>query len=113
MAVIMEHHRDVVGEWQKAAKKNGLPFGVSEHISVRASPGFRMRTSRTRPGRWPACRTTGADSNNWDLYHFPAEPGDTGNGIPRIPAGSSNGMMKSSSSWKAIIIPIYFTATAA
>jgi alpha-L-fucosidase len=27
-------HRDVVGEWQKAAKKNGLPFGVSEHLGA-------------------------------------------------------------------------------
>ena len=33
-AVNMGPHRDVVGEWQKAAQKYGLRFGVSEHLGA-------------------------------------------------------------------------------
>ena len=33
-AVKMGPHRDVVGDWQKAAKKLGLRFGVSEHLGA-------------------------------------------------------------------------------
>ena len=33
-AVNMGPHRDVVGEWQKAAQKYGLHFGVSEHLGA-------------------------------------------------------------------------------
>ncbi len=30
----MGPHKDVVGIWQKAAKKEGLYFGVSEHLGA-------------------------------------------------------------------------------
>ena len=33
-AVKMGPHRDIVGEWKKAATKNGLRFGVSEHLGA-------------------------------------------------------------------------------
>ena len=33
-AVKMGPHRDMVGTWQKAAKKQGLRFGVSEHLGA-------------------------------------------------------------------------------
>jgi len=33
-SVQMGPHRDVVGDWQKAAKRNGLHFGVSEHLGA-------------------------------------------------------------------------------
>ena len=33
-AVNYEPHRDVVGDWQRNAKKQGLPFGVSEHLGA-------------------------------------------------------------------------------
>ena len=33
-AVNMGPHRDVVGGWQKAARKQGLKFGVSEHLGA-------------------------------------------------------------------------------
>ena len=56
-AVNMGPKRDVVGEWQKAAKKYGLRFGVSEHLAP-ASRGFNPATAPTRRGRKPACRTT-------------------------------------------------------
>ena len=33
-AVNMGPKRDVVGDWQKAAQKYGLKFGVSEHLGA-------------------------------------------------------------------------------
>ena len=41
-AVQMGPKNDVVGLWQKSAKKQGLRFGVSEHL------GFRMRLGTLR-----------------------------------------------------------------
>ena len=37
-----------------------------------------MRTKPTKPARWQGVPYDGANSNYWDLYHFPAEPGDRG-----------------------------------
>ena len=70
-------HRDVVGEWQKAAKKNGLQFGVSEHLGA-SFTWFQDAHKSDKTGPLAGVPYDGADSNNWDLYHFPAEPGDTG-----------------------------------
>ena len=33
-AVTYEAYRDVVGDWKKTAKKQCLPFGVSEHLGA-------------------------------------------------------------------------------
>ena len=33
-AVKMGPKQDIVGEWQKAAKTEALPFGVSEHLGI-------------------------------------------------------------------------------
>jgi alpha-L-fucosidase len=33
-SVNMGPHKDIVGMWQKAAQKHGLPFGLSEHIGA-------------------------------------------------------------------------------
>lgn len=76
-AVQMGPHRDVVGEWQKAAKKNGLPFGVSEHLGA-SFTWFQDAHKSDRTGPLAGVLYDGADSNFWDLYHFPADPGDTG-----------------------------------
>jgi alpha-L-fucosidase len=76
-AVQMGPHRDVVGEWQKAAKKNGLPFGVSEHLGA-SFTWFQDAHKSDRSGPLAGVPYDGANSNYWDLYHFPAEPGDTG-----------------------------------
>ena len=103
-------HRDVVGEWQAAAKKNGLPFGVSEHLGASFS-WFQDSHKSDKTGPLAGVPYDGANSNNWDLYHFPAEPDDKA-GIPKTRAGSSSGMTKSRNSW-TIIIPTCFTATAA
>jgi len=76
-AVLVGPHRDVVGEWQKAARKNGLPFGVSEHLGA-SFTWFQDAHKSDKTGPLAGVPYDGANSNNWDLYHFPAEPGDTG-----------------------------------
>jgi len=70
-------HRDVVGEWQKAAKRNGLRFGVSEHLGA-SFTWFQDAHKADKTGPLAGVPYDGADANYWDLYHFPAEPGDTG-----------------------------------
>jgi alpha-L-fucosidase len=70
-------HRDVVADWQKAAKKNGLPFGVSEHLGA-SFTWFQDAHKSDKTGPLAGVPYDGANSNYWDLYHFPAEPGDTG-----------------------------------
>jgi len=76
-SVNMGPHRDVVGEWQKAAIKNGLRFGVSEHLGA-SFTWFQSSHRSDLSGPMAGVPYDGANSNNWDLYHFPAEPGDTG-----------------------------------
>jgi alpha-L-fucosidase len=76
-AVQMGPHRDVVGEWQKAAKKNGLPFGVSEHLGA-SFTWFQDAHRSDRTGPLAGVPYDGANSNYWDLYHPPADPGDRG-----------------------------------
>jgi alpha-L-fucosidase len=74
-AVNMGPHRDVVGDWQKAATKNGLPFGVSEHLGASFN-WFQDSHRSDHTGPLAGVPYDGANSNYWDLYHFPADPGD-------------------------------------
>ena len=67
--------RDVVADWQKAAKKQGLPFGVSEHLGA-SFTWFQDSHKSDHTGPFAGVPYDGANSNYWDLYHFPAEPGD-------------------------------------
>jgi alpha-L-fucosidase len=76
-AVNMGPHRDVVGTWQKAAKKNGLKFGVSEHLGA-SFTWFQDSHKSDKTGPLAGVPYDGADPEYQDLYHFPAEPGDTG-----------------------------------
>jgi alpha-L-fucosidase len=76
-AVQMGPHRDVVGEWQKAAKKNGLHFGVSEHLGA-SFTWFQPSHGSDKTGPEAGVPYDGANPAYWDLYHQPAEPGDTG-----------------------------------
>jgi alpha-L-fucosidase len=69
--------RDVVGEWQKAAQKYGLKFGVSEHLGA-SFTWFQSSHRADKSGPKAGVPYDGANPNYWDLYHFPAEPGDTG-----------------------------------
>jgi alpha-L-fucosidase len=76
-AVNMGPHRDVVGDWQKAAQKYGLKFGVSEHLGA-SFTWFQSSHRADKEGPKAGVPYDGSNSNYWDLYHFPAEPGDRG-----------------------------------
>jgi alpha-L-fucosidase len=73
----MGPQRDVVGEWQKAARKQGLRFGVSEHLGA-SFTWFQDSHKSDKRGPLAGVPYDGADPQYADLYHFPAEPGDTG-----------------------------------
>ena len=76
-AVKMGPHRDVVGDWQKAAKKLGLRFGVSEHLGA-SFTWFQDSHRSDKTGPLAGVPYDGADPKYEDLYHQPALPGDTG-----------------------------------
>jgi len=76
-AANMGPKRDVVGEWQKAAQKYGLKFGVSEHLGA-SFTWFQSSHRADKTGPKAGVPYDGADPQWQDLYHFPAEPGDTG-----------------------------------
>ncbi len=75
-AVQMGPKRDVVGDWQKAAKNQGLYFGVSEHLGA-SFTWFQDSHKSDKTGPKAGVPYDGADPQWQDLYHFPAEPGDT------------------------------------
>ena len=76
-AANMGPHRDVVGEWQKAAKAQGMRFGVSEHLGA-SFTWFQESHGADKTGPKAGVPYDGADPQWQDLYHFPAEPGDKG-----------------------------------
>ena len=76
-SVQMGPQRDVVGDWQRAAKKQGLRFGVSEHLGA-SFTWFQDSHKSDKTGALAGVPYDGADPKYEDLYHFPAEPGDTG-----------------------------------
>ena len=74
-AVNLGPKRDVVGDWQKAARKNGLRFGVSEHLGA-SFTWFQASHGSDKTGPLAGVPYDGADPRYEDLYHFPADPGD-------------------------------------
>jgi alpha-L-fucosidase len=76
-AANMGPHRDVVGDWQKAAKKLGMHFGVSEHLGASFN-WFQVSHGSDKTGPLAGVPYDGADPQYQDLYHFPADPRDTG-----------------------------------
>ncbi len=76
-AVQMGPHRDVVGDWQKAAKKLGLRFGVSEHLGA-SFTWFQDSHRSDKTGPLAGIPYDGADPKYQDLYHWPAAPDDKG-----------------------------------
>jgi alpha-L-fucosidase len=76
-AVNMGPHRDVVGEWQKAAQKNGMKFGVSEHLGA-SFTWFQASHGADKTGPKAGVPYDGASPKWQELYHFPAESGDKG-----------------------------------
>jgi alpha-L-fucosidase len=69
--------RDVVGDWQRAAKKQGLPFGVSEHLGASFS-WWQDSHKADKTGPLAGVPYDGADPKFQSLYHFPAEANDKG-----------------------------------
>ncbi|WP_343729902.1 alpha-L-fucosidase [Duganella sp.] len=69
-AVKMGPRRDIVGDWQKAALKAGLRFGVSEHLGASYS---WFATSHGYDQIWPMLGVAydGADPRYESLYHRP------------------------------------------
>ncbi|MEI7729012.1 MAG: alpha-L-fucosidase [Verrucomicrobiota bacterium] len=74
-AVNMGPKRDVVGDWQKAAQKLGLRFGVSEHLGA-SFTWFQSSHRADKTGPKAGVPYDGANPKYEELYHFPAEPGD-------------------------------------
>ncbi|SDE80112.1 alpha-L-fucosidase [Mucilaginibacter pineti] len=73
----MGPHKDVVGLWQKAAKKEGLKFGVSEHLAA-SYTWFQTAHGADTAGQFKGVPYDGADPQLADLYHTKAAPGDYG-----------------------------------
>jgi alpha-L-fucosidase len=76
-AVQMGPHKDVVGLWQKAAKKEGLYFGVSEHLAA-SYTWFQMAHKADTVGKYKGIPYDGNDPQYQDLYHTKAAPNDRG-----------------------------------
>ena len=76
-AVKMGPQRDVVGDWQKAARKLGLRFGVSEHMGA-SFTWFQDSHGSDKTGPLAGVPYDGADPKYQDLYHWPAAPDDKG-----------------------------------
>ena len=58
-------------------QKYGLRFGVSEHLGA-SFTWFQSSHRADKTGPKAGVPYDGANSKYWDLYHFPADPGDTG-----------------------------------
>jgi alpha-L-fucosidase len=76
-AVNMGPHKDVVGIWQKAAKEQGLRFGVSEHLGA-SFTWFQVAHGSDNEGNMAGIPYDGADPRYSDLYHDRATPDDKG-----------------------------------
>ena len=70
-------HKDVVGLWQKAAKKEGLKFGVSEHLGA-SFTWFQTSHLADTIGPMKGVPYDGNDPMYQDLYHAKAMPDDQG-----------------------------------
>jgi len=69
-------HKDVVAMWQAAAKKEGLKFGVSEHLGA-SFTWFQASHRADTTGPYKGVPYDGANPMYQDLYHAKAEPNDT------------------------------------
>ena len=75
-AVNMGPKKDVVGLWQKAAKKQGLRFGVSEHLGA-SYTWFRTSHRADTTGPMKGVPYDGNDPAYADLYHPKASKADS------------------------------------
>ncbi|HEX3797715.1 MAG TPA: alpha-L-fucosidase [Verrucomicrobiae bacterium] len=74
-AVEMGPHKDIVGLWQKEALKQGLRFGVSEHLGA-SFTWFQASHRSDKTGPFAGVPYDGADPKYQDLYHPLADTGD-------------------------------------
>jgi alpha-L-fucosidase len=76
-AVNMGPEKDVIGLWRQAAVKEGLYFGVTEHLGA-SYTWFQCAHRSDQLGDKAGVPYDGNNPEYWDLYHRPAEPGDNG-----------------------------------
>jgi alpha-L-fucosidase len=76
-SVNMGPKKDVVGLWQQAAKKEGLFFGVSEHLGA-SYTWFQSSRRSDQLGDRAGVLYDGNNPEYEDLYHAKAAPDDTG-----------------------------------
>ncbi len=74
-AVNMGPKKDVVGIWQQAAKKQGLKFGVSEHLGA-SYTWFQAAHGSDKEGPKAGVPYDGTNLDNQDLYHAKTLPDD-------------------------------------
>ena len=74
-SVNMGPMKDVVGLWQAAAKKEGLRFGVSEHLGA-SYTWFQPSHGSDTKGPMKGVPYDGANPEFEDLYHPKADSGD-------------------------------------
>jgi len=76
-AAKMGPKKDVVGLWQKAAKKEGLRFGVSEHLGA-SYTWFQASRGVDKSGPMTGVPYDGTNPEFEDLYHPKTSPLDKG-----------------------------------
>jgi len=67
-SVNMGPKKDIVGLWRTAAQKQGLRFGVSEHLWI-SYKWFAVSHGRDKTGSLAGVSYDGVDPTNVDLYH--------------------------------------------
>ena len=70
-SVKMGPKRDIVGDWQKAAKKEGLKFGVSEHLGA-SYTWYQTAKGADKQGPKAGVPYDGNNPEYYDLYHKPS-----------------------------------------
>lgn len=76
-AVNMGPKKDVVGIWKEAATKEGLYFGVTEHLGASYN-WFQVAHGADQLGPQAGIPYDGANPEYWDYYHKPSLSGDGG-----------------------------------
>ncbi|WP_145855804.1 alpha-L-fucosidase [Pedobacter suwonensis] len=84
-SVKMGPKKDVVGLWQKAAKKEGLRFGVSEHLAASFN-WFQPSHGADKTGPFAGIPYDGHDPQYSDLYHLPADSSNIKEWLTNNPA---------------------------
>ncbi|MBC8052658.1 MAG: alpha-L-fucosidase [Sphingobacteriaceae bacterium] len=74
-SVNMGPKKDVVGLWQKAAKKQGLRFGLSEHLGASFN-WYQTSHGSDKKGPLAGVKYDGANPQYADLYHKPSDSSD-------------------------------------